>query len=95
MQMLFASPIELATAGVARAIAIEIGGTIQFALQTTGIATDTFTINVSLDGTNFVNLSTISADGITQVSGVYGFVKVTKASGAGTTAKIILFGAES
>ena len=68
MRMLFASPIELATAGVARAIPIEIGGTIQFALQTTGIATDTFTINVSLDGTNFVDLATISANGIDRKS---------------------------
>lgn len=94
MRMIFASPIELATAGLARAIPVEIGGTTQFALQTTGIATDTFTINVSLDGTNFVDLSTISANGVTQVSGIFAFVKVTKASGAGTTAKIILFGAE-
>lgn len=90
----FATPQILATAGVASATPTRVGGLTQIAVQTTGIGSDVFKIQVSLNNADWEDLTTISANGIVQIIGVYDALKIVKVSGSGTTAQIILIGVE-
>jgi hypothetical protein len=90
----FFTPANLVVLGVAAPAATGIAGLTHFAIQTTGIATDVFKIQVSIDGVTFEDLLTVSANGIIQVDGAFYYVKAAKVSGSGTTAKIIMMGVE-
>ena len=82
------NPSVLVSAGVV-APAVVVPGMFYYGVQTTSVGGDVYGIEVSLDGTNWTALSSISADGSVQFSGVYHSVRIVKTSGVGTTARVI------
>lgn len=86
------SPSTLVTAGVVATNSVRVGGLYYFAVQTTTIGSDVYKIQVSLNNSDWEDLVTISANGVTQFYGVFDAIKAVKSSGSGTTARVILLG---
>ena len=63
------------------------------AVQVTGAdASNTVDIEGSLDGTNFVKIgSTLNAEGITQISGFYRYLRAKRLTGDTTPMTVVLF----
>lgn len=69
---------------------VGVSGMLYHAVQLKNVGGNSYKVQGSLDGTNYVDISTISSDGVTQFTGLYEYIRVTKASGSGTTATMVL-----
>lgn len=82
--------IEGATAQSNEKYEMQVLGRNLHAIQVKGITTATVLVEATVDGENWVTLSSVTADGITQYSGLYASIRVSIS--AYTSGSIDVFG---